>query len=53
MTGLSLCVQNAHVPYRDSKLTFLLQDSLMGQSKTYVQFARPNCLFSRSTDALI
>ncbi|EDQ91991.1 uncharacterized protein MONBRDRAFT_14231, partial [Monosiga brevicollis MX1] len=31
---LNLGKDNAHVPYRDSKLTFLLQDSLMGQSKT-------------------
>ena len=30
----SLTAKNAHVPYRDSKLTFLLQDSLGGNSKT-------------------
>uniref|UniRef100_A0ACD6A0W5 Uncharacterized protein n=1 Tax=Avena sativa TaxID=4498 RepID=A0ACD6A0W5_AVESA len=30
------CGKNTHVPYRDSKLTFLLQDSLGGNSKTLI-----------------
>ncbi|CAM0949200.1 unnamed protein product [Alopecurus aequalis] len=30
------CGKKTHVPYRDSKLTFLLQDSLGGNSKTLI-----------------
>lgn len=30
----ALASKNAHVPFRDSKLTQLLQDSLSGQAKT-------------------
>ena len=28
--------KNRHIPYRDSKLTFILKDSLGGNSKTYM-----------------
>ena len=30
----ALASKNAHIPFRDSKLTQLLQDSLSGQAKT-------------------
>ena len=33
---ISLTEKNAHIPYRDSKLTFLLSDSLGGNNKTTI-----------------
>eukprot|EP00276_Gloeochaete_wittrockiana_P008853 CAMPEP_0184658688 /NCGR_PEP_ID=MMETSP0308-20130426/26510_1 /TAXON_ID=38269 /ORGANISM="Gloeochaete witrockiana, Strain SAG 46.84" /LENGTH=870 /DNA_ID=CAMNT_0027097865 /DNA_START=48 /DNA_END=2660 /DNA_ORIENTATION=+ len=46
----SLAQKNAHVPYRDSKLTMVLQDSLAGDSKTlmFVQL-RPSELHVSET----
>ncbi|XP_046585114.1 kinesin-like protein KIFC3 isoform X1 [Haliotis rubra] len=43
-----------HVPYRNSRLTYLLQDSLGGDSKTLmiVQVAPVNCNVSESTCSL-
>ena len=34
MAACSLCLNAGHIPYRDSKLTRLLQDSLGGNTKT-------------------
>jgi len=33
---MALANGNSHVPYRDSKLTFLLRDSIGGNSKTFM-----------------
>lgn len=33
---MSLANSNPHVPYRDSKLTFILKDSIGGNSKTWI-----------------
>lgn len=35
--GNATAVQQPHVPYRNSKLTYLLQNSLSGNSKTLVR----------------
>jgi hypothetical protein len=36
INNLSSDKQRLHVPFRDSKLTFVLRDSLGGNSKTFI-----------------
>jgi kinesin family protein C1 len=47
----SLKSKSSHVPYRNSKLTYLLKDSLGGDSKT-LMFVNISCLIKHFTETL-